>query len=177
MILMVPHTRYITDHNMQWPQEGVMFRSGLPEVTRYWNQRYIFRAAPSTSWVHSWTCHFTKICNNKTWFLLYVKDVFSLLILLSLTNTADILFADITSAVVVFPKLDIFENSKVILLFVWYFLQQLTSSHQVKISRNLDFHLHIYGNCVGCRQVIIRHNLVNWVTFVFSLNIEHGQVK
>ena len=49
MILMVPHTRYITDHNMQWPQEGVMFRPSLPEVTRYWNQRYIFRATPSTS--------------------------------------------------------------------------------------------------------------------------------
>ena len=66
MILMVPHTRYITDHNMQWPQEGVTFRSSHPEVTRYWDQRYIFRAAPSTSWVHSWTCDFTKIYNNKT---------------------------------------------------------------------------------------------------------------
>ena len=58
----------------------------------------------------------------------------SLLILLSLTNTAEILFADITSAVVVFPKLDIiFENSKVILLFVWYFLQQLTSAESCRI--------------------------------------------
>ena len=30
---------------------------------------------------------------------------------------------------------------------------------------------------VQFRQVIILHNLANWVTFVFSLDIEHWQVK